>query len=331
MKYVNKNAYACRPPNPSLDLFTARNSGAPLALAHMLLLAVLFLGAAAAAAAEPAESAENKACLKCHVKADPKKLVDITRGVHGPQRIGCTHCHAAAPASAESNIKEHAGGMLLFRDNDPLNAEQYNAVCLGCHDDSPRLHWQAGVHAGSDLACSDCHTVHGTDAVLESVTEADVCYRCHAGVRGRMLMPYSHPVREGGMSCRDCHQSHGSAGPAQLSAFSVTEGCTACHAEKRGPFLWEHPPVSEDCTLCHDPHGAIHPGMLTRRQPQLCQSCHMPTGEFAARHARRALEYYPPGTTSTDEVNRLMLGESCLNCHSQVHGSNHPSGAGLMR
>jgi hypothetical protein len=26
-----------------------------------------------------------------------------------------------------------------------------------------------------------------------------------------------------------------------------------------------------------------------------------------------------------------MLGKNCLNCHSQIHGSNHPSGARLTR
>jgi hypothetical protein len=26
-----------------------------------------------------------------------------------------------------------------------------------------------------------------------------------------------------------------------------------------------------------------------------------------------------------------VLGESCMNCHSRVHGSNHPSGLNLMR
>ena len=34
----------------------------------------------------------------------------------------------------------------------------------------------------------------------------------------------------------------------------------------------------------------------------------------------------PIGTPS-----RFLLGQSCLNCHSQVHGSNHPSGSKLMR
>jgi hypothetical protein len=27
----------------------------------------------------------------------------------------------------------------------------------------------------------------------------------------------------------------------------------------------------------------------------------------------------------------LLLGKGCVNCHSQVHGTNHPSGARLTR
>ena len=43
-----------------------------------------------------------------------------------------------------------------------------------------------------------------------------------------------------------------------------------------------------------------------------------------------------PGTTRSQEggASRFLLGSmggSCLNCHSQVHGSNHPSGVKLMR
>jgi hypothetical protein len=30
-------------------------------------------------------------------------------------------------------------------------------------------------------------------------------------------------------------------------------------------------------------------------------------------------------------VSRGLLTHGCSNCHSQVHGSNHPSGASLMR
>ncbi len=55
---------------------------------------------------------------------------------------------------------------------------------------------------------------------------------------------------------------------------TVTETCTTCHAEKRGPFLWEHQPVNEDCTNCHTPHGSNITPLLKSRPPFLCDECH---------------------------------------------------------
>jgi len=31
------------------------------------------------------------------------------------------------------------------------------------------------------------------------------------------------------------------------------------------------------------------------------------------------------------QPSQFMLGQNCLNCHTQSHGSNHPSGSRLMR
>ena len=42
------------------------------------------------------------------------------------------------------------------------------------------------------------------------------------------------------------------------------------------------------------------------------------------------LAYGAEGVPSAG-ANPNVLGKNCLNCHSQVHGSNHPSGAALMR
>jgi predicted CXXCH cytochrome family protein len=55
---------------------------------------------------------------------------------------------------------------------------------------------------------------------------------------------------------------------------TITETCYTCHAEKRGPFLWEHAPVVEDCTNCHSPHGSNVTPLLKTRAPMLCQTCH---------------------------------------------------------
>ena len=37
-----------------------------------------------------------------------------------------------------------------------------SAVCLTCHENSTQLAlWDSGVHKKQDVACSDCHTLHG--------------------------------------------------------------------------------------------------------------------------------------------------------------------------
>ena len=36
---------------------------------------------------------------------------------------------------------------------------------------------------------------------------------------------------------------------AALKKDTVNDTCYTCHADQRGPFLWEHQPVSEDCVV----------------------------------------------------------------------------------
>jgi DmsE family decaheme c-type cytochrome len=133
--------------------------------------------------------------------------------------------------------------------------------------------------------------------------------------------PSRHPLREGKMACTSCHSPHGSTAPASLVRNTVNETCTGCHSEKRGPFLWEHQPVTEDCHNCHDPHGSVQPSLLKARAPFLCQQCHEAAGHPSSPATPQGL----PGRSA------FLLGGACLNCHSQVHGSNHPSGRALMR
>ena len=45
------------------------------------------------------------------------------------------------------------------------------------------------------------------------------------------------------MTCSDCHNAHGSAGPMLMVRDSVNETCYTCHMEKRGPFVRNHQPV----------------------------------------------------------------------------------------
>jgi DmsE family decaheme c-type cytochrome len=123
------------------------------------------------------------------------------------------------------------------------------------------------------------------------------------------------PLREGKMVCTDCHNPHGSATAGLLRANSINDNCYKCHAEKRGPFLFEHAPVRENCLNCHDPHGSVNEYLLKVARPRLCSECHAAFGH---------------GLNSGPLVVQ-GIGRSCQNCHTEVHGTNSPSGPLLHR
>jgi len=157
---------------------------------------------------------------------------------------------------------------------------------------------------------------------LKPGASGKICLDCHSDFADKLKSKFVHtPVKTG--DCAGCHSPHGATTELLLVRQTVNDTCYQCHAEKRGPFLWEHAPVAEDCTTCHDPHGSNQPGMLVRRAPLLCQSCHSQSG-----HPSIAQD---AGGLATGTPSQYLLGQSCLNCHSQVHGSNHPSGVRKTR
>ena len=103
---------------------------------------------------------------------------------------------------------------------------------------------------------------------------------------------------------------------------TIDESCVSCHAEKRGPFLWEHAPVAESCTTCHDPHGSNNERMLVAKQPFLCQRCHV-----TSRHPPTVYDGFV--LKNSQNANKIY-GRSCVVCHQQIHGSNAPSGKALL-
>ena len=186
--------------------------------------------------------------------------------------------------------------------------------------------------SGTTLPARRCHTIHAVnDPVLAKLTEVNVCFRCHTQQRAESFEYSHHPMREGEVVCSDCHNPHGSAGPDQLKEFTVNETCYNCHADKRGPMLWEHQPVRESCVNCHTPHGSVEASLLKERQDFMCSSCHSAVsnrsgGAFGGAHSL-------PGNLEGTAVFNASLANNrlCLNCHSQVHGSNSPNGAYFLR
>ena len=184
--------------------------------------------------------------------------------------------------------------------------------------------WAGSAHEQENMTCDSCHASHQpADLSLDAEESQQQCLTCHTQVKAQIKLPSRHPIAEGKTACVDCHNPHGSLGDAALHQVSVNDNCFSCHQEKRGPFLWEHPPVAEDCSLCHRSHGSVNDRLMTARGPASCQQCHAAAFHPSVPYGREGL---PTGT-----ANQNLLGKNCLNCHSQIHGSNHPSGARLTR
>ncbi len=269
-------------------------------------------------------------CLRCHDDAAVKSIFQTKHAAkadpHSPfAQLQCESCHGPG---AEHSQRLHPGEprppIPLFAKGSSATVEQENNVCLSCHSDDSRVGWHGSVHERRDLACVSCHKIHSAhDPVTQNAEQPQVCYGCHANVRADFEKFSAHPVRDGDLTCTSCHAPHDSLFPALLTKPTLNQTCFTCHAQMRGPFLWEHPPVAEDCSNCHTPHGSVNPALLTARPPLLCQQCHSSAGHPSIAFTGAGL----PGKNPS----AFLLGGSCMNCHSHVHGSNAPSGADLSR
>jgi len=272
-----------------------------------------------------AEADLQQACTDCHNLQVSPQVQGIFATHHGAGRAGdsgfCASCHGVSDEHRAEPLKHLPDVRFGADGSDPA---QQNQACLGCHQGAERMAWVGSPHQSQELSCSSCHSLHtAQDAVLSKQQQADTCFGCHRDVQAQSHLPSTHPVVAGQITCSDCHNPHGSTTPASLTGVTLNDTCFGCHADKRGPFLFEHAPVSEDCGLCHAAHGSVNRDLLTSRTPFLCQQCHS-----AAFHPSQLMDGTGlPGATA----NKNLLGKNCVNCHSQVHGSNHPSGGRLTR
>lgn len=283
------------------------------------------------------DAQRSAACLKCH---DSESMPDMSKSAHAfatdKRTPDCVSCHGPSPTHVRkpAGVSERPLPDVTFGKTaaNRMSASARSQVCLSCHDrDAARMMWSLGQHVSADVACDSCHKVHSNhDRMLDKLAQADGCYSCHQTQRSQMMRLSHHPVPEGKMTCSDCHNVHGSTGPKLVSSESINLSCYACHVEKRGPLVHQHQPVAEDCVNCHNPHGSNVPGMLTARAPMLCKQCHTPHVEGALG----LLGGQTGGALSAAAAGRNALtmwqGRSCMNCHTQVHGSNNPAGRYLM-
>jgi DmsE family decaheme c-type cytochrome len=274
----------------------------------------------------------EKTCLQCHqtpgaqfahtqhaqaFREHPKSAVEA--------RV-CEACHG--PGSAHVQNPTNRLALISFTKGWGTPVATQNAVCLSCHNGGERLHWQASSHSLNKVACSDCHNPMARlseTGLLSRASANQVCEGCHTQQRNEFRRRSHMPLPEGKMTCNDCHNPHGSATKPMLRGASINEVCFTCHADKRGPFLWEHAPVRENCASCHLPHGSNQEKLLTSPRPFLCQQCH-----DAVNHSSNLFNQSQL-VGGGGALNPRLLARACQNCHVQIHGSNHPSGARFQR
>jgi len=255
---------------------------------------------------EAAQYVGDDMCRSCHEEIGES----YSKTAHGwaltetsrpPSRGGCEACHGPGSEHAEAGGGKGVGHLETFAPS--TAAPQRSAVCLRCHAGNETLHaFRTSAHAGSGVACTDCHGGHAARAVpLLRDRPPRLCYRCHSDVRASFALPENHRVDQGVVSCIDCHSAHGSRDRMALRGTN-NRACFRCHPEIEGPHVFEHQALlTEGCAACHVPHGSVNRHLLSRQQvAQLCYHCHTVT---PADHLQPSFR-------------------DCTRCHVSIHGSN---------
>jgi predicted CXXCH cytochrome family protein len=204
-------------------------------------------------------------------------------------------------------------------DHARLIAEGKNALEAGCES----CHGPGSIHSdsGGETKPPYSFTSGRPDSAGASARPArvnaraveNVCYNCHADVRGQFNLPSHHPVPEGKMTCTECHPPHkGIAHKGGSTALMAKEeNCLQCHPAQRGPYVFEHEASREGCSTCHTAHGSVNDKMLTQRDSTLCLKCH-----FQQASGGQIIIGGSVHTTRVQQGTCWTAG-----CHEAVHGS----------
>ena len=299
--------------------------------------------------ASPSESDDyvgGDTCAACH-EVEAKSFSQTThsrleKAGWKDKVTGCESCHGPGKAHVEAD-----GDKTKIRTFEKETAKQISDTCLACHaGKEEHNNFRRGEHWRNDIGCTDCHSPHASShpqpeprsdgsSSLQPVgpfaahasnfaarymlrrPEAQLCMTCHNETKSQFNRPFHHKVLEGAMGCSDCHNPHGGFEQKQARlATGADAACFKCHADKQGPFVFEHAALKvEGCAACHDPHGSANPKLLKRSSvAQLCIECHSNIGTAPGEDFEGAAQV--PHDLSSQRYR------NCTTCHSKIHGSN---------
>jgi DmsE family decaheme c-type cytochrome len=303
----------------------------------------------------PEDYVGSETCKTCHEEQfttfSKTAHAKLSRAGWKAEKQGCESCHGPGKAHVEGG-----GDKTRIRTFEHESAKQISEACLRCHTGKEEHNnYKRGEHWRNDVACTDCHSPHFSSRLADKLAgtprgkhdapsslipvgafsahsndlappkmlvrnEPQLCMGCHNETKAQFTEPFHHRVLEGAMKCSDCHNPHGGFEQKQTRLNTGADAaCMKCHADKQGPFVFEHAPAKvEGCTICHTPHGASNAKLLKRNNVnQLCLECHsdvaLKVGESAA-----------PNTPSFHNQSTVRF-QNCTTCHAKIHGSNnHP-------
>lgn len=271
----------------------------------------------AVVSAQTEGDADRLSCADCHEDAARGMAHQIHMSIEpfevDGRAVGCEGCHGDGTKHAEAG-----GDTSLIRTFAEGTGQE---ACLECHQNRGLHEWTASTHAQEEISCSSCHSIH------QATKPASACLDCHGDVVAQTQLPFRHPLKENMMSCASCHDPHAATESQLVTHQRTSELCFNCHQDKQGPFIFEHAPVQEDCSLCHNPHGSVNRGMLAMGEPALCLQCH----EFHFHSGYRSAdgEVEIGGSHRENPLGNYSFnagfGTRCTLCHQRVHGSDLPS------
>jgi DmsE family decaheme c-type cytochrome len=264
--------------------------------------------AAVAADHKGAEYVGSDTCITCHEDVYKKHFENTPHYKTAlDEGHGCESCHGPGSAHVEGG-----GDTSKIVSFSHLSKEEASNRCLNCHGDShEHRNFSGSMHSTNDVGCLDCHSVHEAKEPEHLLVRSQpaLCYGCHLSAKAEFARPYRHRVNEGLVQCADCHNVHGTTSLRQARTLPSGDAvCFKCHADKQGPFIFEHVPVkTEGCGACHTPHGSTNPRLLRVVQVNLlCLQCHS----------------FPGQGPSGPSHNLASQYQACTLCHQAIHGSN---------
>ncbi|HOZ08418.1 MAG TPA: cytochrome c3 family protein [candidate division Zixibacteria bacterium] len=250
---------------------------------------------------------DDETCLTCHEGFDAHLRITAHRLRSETDKpaadLACARCHRGAAA----HVDDPSVQTIVNPATAPAAVQ--TEICSACHQPHTAS-GQAGIdpHAGLNLACTDCHSIHaGTPALLID-DRAAFCGKCHVAQVNDFRHRSNHPLTDQMVTCLSCHDFTLSG--ETMYGHGASAACYRCHPQESEPHPFPHEAVNSfstegdgGCVACHRPHGSPNDRLLVQTGNHLCFQCHALPAAHRTAHEGIGARF------------------QCLECHTQVHGS----------